>query len=115
MPFHLTQEAAERPRRTIHAAEIFHMNARSIAAACRNAAPHELVVAVVGQNLTLAGVWTFPKTELTVRVPGLDMGGWTVVFSPGTPKSEVEERAQSLARSAFKRWEALRRWDSKQI
>lgn len=113
MSFVLTQELAERPRHTIHAAEIFHMNARTIAAACGEAAGDEIVVATVDRRFTLAGVWTMLRAELTQRVPALDNGGWTLVFSPGADRAEVEERCLQLARSAFKRWEALRRWDSK--
>ncbi|HLJ66063.1 MAG TPA: hypothetical protein VKX16_01725 [Chloroflexota bacterium] len=112
MSFRLTPEMAERPRRTIHAAEILHMNARTIAAACGDAGPDEIVVAVVDRNLVLAGVWTFPLVELTSRAPQAD-GGWLLTFSPGSARTEIEARCIDLARSALKRWEALRRWDSK--
>jgi hypothetical protein len=113
MTFRLTQEAAERPRRTLHAYEIFHMNARTIAAACASAGPDEVVVAAVAANHTLAGVWTFRRSELTERVRDLDSAAWTLVFSPGTTRIAIEERCLELARIAFQRWETIRKWDSK--
>lgn len=113
MSFRLTPEAAASPRRTIHAAEILHDNARSIAAVCHEAEADELIVAVVTRDMAFSGVWTVPAAELAQRLPEVSNGGWSMVFSPLTTADEVEDRAVKVARLAFARWEALRRWSSR--
>lgn len=112
MGFALTKEAAERPKRTIDAAEVFHAKAWAIARACADAREGETVVAIVERDLTFGGVWTVPTSELTAHVPRLEDGGWSLVFSRRTPVAAIEARSLTLARLAFARWEAIRRWAS---
>jgi hypothetical protein len=112
MPFDIAS-ASDRPNQTIHAAAVLHDNARSIAAACADASDGELVVAIVSQDHAFRGVWTIPRTELARHVLANEDGGWSLVYSPGTTIEDVEERCLKLARSAFARWEAIRRWSSK--
>ena len=57
MSFHLTPEAAASPRRTIHAAEILHDNARSIAAFCHEAEADEVVCAQTPEPFYAVGAW----------------------------------------------------------
>jgi hypothetical protein len=112
MPFDIAT-ASDRPNQTIHAAAVLHDNARSIAAACADASDGELVVAIVSQDHAFRGVWTIARTELARHVLAHEDGGWSLVCSPGTSIEDVEERCLKLARSAFARWEAIRRWSSK--
>lgn len=113
MPFHFSQGASDRPKQTIHAAEVLHDNARSIASVCMDAAEDEVVVAVINRDMGFGGVWTIPRSELSDRVPQLDDGGWSLVFGPGTPAADIEDRCLRLARLAFARWEVMRRWASR--
>ena len=113
MGFVLTKEASERPKRTIDAAEMFHDKAWAIARACHDAREGETIVAVVERDGAFGGVWTVPTGDLCARVPRLESGGWSMVFSPKTTVAEIEERSLRLARLAFARWEAMRRWASR--
>jgi hypothetical protein len=105
--------ASERTNQTIHAAEVIHDNAPSIAACCSDAMASEVVVVAVSHDHAFRGVWIVPRSRLADTVRELDDGGWTLTFSPGTTVEEVEERAHAMAKLAFKRWETTRRWASK--
>jgi hypothetical protein len=105
--------AMDRPKQTIHAAELFHDNAKAIALACTDASPDEVVVAVVNEDMGFAGIWTVPLDALQEQVPEMGQGGWSMIFSPGTSVEDIEDRSLRLARLAFARWEAMRRWVSK--
>lgn len=113
MTFTPNEETLTRPRHTIHAAELFHDHAVVIARSCAGARSDEVVLAGVDRFLSFSGAWAIERAQLVVRVAEFDPGGWTLVFSPGTELREVEERSLELARHAFRRWEALRRWSSK--
>jgi len=114
MTFHPSRSALDRPKQTIHAAELFHENARAIALACADASPGEVVVATVDhEDMVFGGLWTIPTEEVVRRVPELEAGGWALLFSPGTTREEIEERSLRMARLAFARWEAMRRWASR--
>jgi hypothetical protein len=85
-----------------------------IANACREASESEVVVAAVDwEDMRFAGVWIIPTAEVASRVLGLEGSGWSMIFDPGTTKTEAEERALQMARLAFRRWEALQRWSSR--
>lgn len=111
VPF--SRAASDRPKQTIHAAELLHDNADAIAYACSEASEDEVVVAVITVDMAFGGIWTIPRGDIRDRVPALEAGGWSLILSPDTGREEVEERALGLARLAFKRWEALRRYASK--
>jgi hypothetical protein len=101
----------ERPRKTIQAAEQFHRNAAAIAHACVEAGDGEVVVAVVErEGMSFVGCWIVPREEIPVQVARLDRGDWSLLFSPGADRDEVEERALQIARLAFRRWEVALRW-----
>lgn len=112
MPFDL-HSASERSNQTIHAAEIIHDNASSIAACCRDAGHDDVIIVAVGHDHAFRGVWTVPRTRLVEKVRELDDGGWTLTFSPGAQIDEIEARSHTMASLAFKRWETSRRWASK--
>ena len=113
MSFTPDEETLARPRHTIHAAELFHDYAVVIARSCAGAQPDEVVLAGVDRFLSFSGARPVDRAQLVERMADFDPAGWTLVFSPGTELREVEERSLELARHAFRRWEALRRWSSK--
>ncbi|HEU5228317.1 MAG TPA: hypothetical protein VFU49_10955 [Ktedonobacteraceae bacterium] len=43
-----------------------------------------------------------------------DKGGWSFTFSPKTSLAQIEERCLEFMRIAFRRWEAMQRWSSRQ-
>ena len=112
MPFDFSA-ADDRVNQTIHAAGIFHDNARVIATCCADATEHELVVAGVTHDHAFQGVWTIPRFRLADHVEHVDDGGWTLIFSSGCSLGDIEERCITLGRDAFARWEALRHWASR--
>lgn len=113
MTSHVSAAALDRTKQSIHAAELFFGQARSIAAACLEAGPDELVVVAVSPDMVFRGIWTIPRRELSEHVSNLDDGGWSMTFSPGLDVSTVEERCIGLARTSFARWEAMMRWSSR--
>ncbi|HZU12425.1 MAG TPA: hypothetical protein VFB58_06265 [Chloroflexota bacterium] len=114
MSFHVTRAMLDRPKQTIHAAELFHSAAAVIARACEEASPREVVVAVVDwEDMIFTGCHIVPTAELQVRVPDLEGRGYALIVAPGTRRAEIEERALEMAHLAFRRWEALTRWTSR--
>lgn len=113
MAFELTPAMEERSRKTIEAAEILHKQARGITQACARAKAGELVVAVVEPDLRFGRLLIVPSEQLGQRIAALADGGWSLVFAHGTRRDEVEARCLTMARQAFTRWEALRRWASR--
>lgn len=110
---HISAAALDRTKQTIHAAELFYGQARSIAAACAEAGRGELVVVAVSPDMAFRGIWTIPRAQLSDHVSGLDDGGWSMTFSPGLSVAAIEERCIRLARISFARWEAMMRWSSR--
>jgi hypothetical protein len=108
--FVLTRDAVERTRRTIHAAEVLHDRARAIARICTGARAGQVVVAVVEPDGVFGGAWPIERAEVSDRLGPLEDGGWTLLFDAGTGVAEIEERSMTMARLAFRRWEAMRRW-----
>ncbi len=94
------REAIIRAERTGEASEVLRANSWSIAGACADAMVGELVVAVVGRDLVLRGVWTMAREGLPGRVEGIDDGGWVVTFSPGEGAAAIEARRLEIARLA---------------
>lgn len=113
MTSHISAAALDRTKQTIHAAELFHGQARSIAAACAEAASDELVVAAVSPDMAFRGIWTIARQQLSDHVLSLDDRGWSMTFSPGLTTRDVEERCLRLARTSFARWETMMRWNSR--
>jgi hypothetical protein len=114
LTFALTRSALDRPKQTIHAAELFHESARMIASICAEAGGGEVVVAAVDRDdMVLAGVWTLSVAEIARRVPDLEAGGWVLIFRPGTRVEQIEKRCLQMARLAYARWEAMMKWSSR--
>jgi hypothetical protein len=114
LTFALTRSALDRPKQTIHAAELFHESARAIATICAEADVGDVVVAAVDRDdMVLTGVWSVSITEIARRVPDLEAGGWVLIFRPGTSVPQIEERCLQMARLAYARWEAMMKWSSR--
>ena len=84
-------------------------NAQSIASACAEAAPTEIVVAVAGPSRDFKGVFVRPLGELYRTVMGQEHGSWTLVFSPGDALPEIQIRCMKMARYAEARYRLARR------
>ncbi len=110
---HVSPSALDRTKQTIHAAELFHGQARAIAMACTDADSDEIIVAAVTPDLAFEGIWTIRRDCLREHVVALDDGGWSMTFAPGLKIDEIEERCLRLARLSFARWEAMMRWTSR--
>jgi hypothetical protein len=114
MSFHLSRATLDRPKQTIHAAELVHENAPVIARACAEVVYGEVAVAVVDRrDMVFEGVWTVRVSTISDRVAEIEQDGWALIFGPGTSLQEVEQRALEMARLAYSRWETMRRWASK--
>ncbi|HZR41735.1 MAG TPA: hypothetical protein VFB12_16560 [Ktedonobacteraceae bacterium] len=110
-----SNEAMDRPHRAIKAAGILRERAWAIEGAAADAGADEIIVAVVGKDLTFGGIWTAVREDLMWLVPRVEgQGGWSLIFSPKTSSAQVEERCMQFARIAFKRWEAMQRWAGRQ-
>ena len=108
-----SQEAFERPQRTIEAVEVVRQHAEMIADACAAAHDQEIVVAVVGPDHTWGGVSTVPAHGLPEQA--IDPGSrWEFMFVAHTSRAEVEARCTLIERQAAKRLDALRRWSERQ-
>ena len=103
------RQAIERAERTVEASEVLRANSRSIAAACADAGPRDVVVAVVGRDQGLRGVWALAGVGLPGRVEEIEDGGWLVTFSPGEGAEAIEARCMQMGRLAAMRLDALRR------
>jgi len=109
-----SKEAIERPYHTYQAAGIIREKAGSIEHVTAAAGEDEIVVAVVQQDLSFGGLWTLAREDMIRQVLLLeDEGGCSLIFSPNTTIAQVERRCNELARIAFKRWEAMKRWVSR--
>jgi hypothetical protein len=109
MAFRPTPETIERAKLAIEAAGVFTENAPSIASACAEAVPNEIVVAVTGPSRDFRGVHVKPLGELYRTVMGQEPGSWTLVFSPGDALPEIQLRCMKMARYAEARYRLARR------
>jgi hypothetical protein len=112
MPFTVEPEMLIRSRANIHAAERLFLNAESVAQACGEAGPREVVFAVVDRFGTFIGCWTVPLERAHEVDHSMSEDDWRVLFPSGASRADVEERAIALGRLAMQRWEALLRWTS---
>ena len=106
-----SQEAIERPSRTVEAARVLREKAAIVEHATSNARSDEVVIAVICNDLSFGGVWTLARENLMRQVLVVeDEGGWSLSFSPDTPAAHVEQRCDELARLAQRRAEVMQRW-----
>jgi hypothetical protein len=106
-----SREAVERPYRTVEATNVLRAKAEIVARATTSAHADEVVVAVIGKDLSFGGVWTLAREDMARQVLVVeDEGGWSLIFSPNTSVAQVEQRCDELAGIARKRGEAMQRW-----
>ncbi len=63
-----SQEAIERPRRSLQAAEVLRQKAQAISHATLDAREDEVIVAVIQHDLNFGGVWTLARESLTPQI-----------------------------------------------
>lgn len=106
-----SREAMERPYRTLEATRVLRANAEVIELAAAGARADEVVVAVVREDSSFGGAWTFALEDLVRQVLLLEeQGGCSLTFSPNTLVAHVEQRCDELARIAQRWGEAMQRW-----
>lgn len=109
-----SEEALERPRRTMAAADIFREYATVIAHAASEAQYGEAAVAVVRHDLRFAGVWIMGNQDVPTRVPLLEEGVWSLVFSRKVGIADIEQRCIAWSRLAAQRRDAMQVWARRQ-
>lgn len=110
-----SQEAQERPQRTVQAAGILRENAGVIWQVAAAAQEDEVVVAVVQHDLTFGGAWAVARANLLDEVRLLeDQGGWSLLFSSRSPVAQIEKRCKEFASIATRRRDAMQRYLSRQ-
>ena len=106
-----SKEALERPKRTIEAMRVLREKAEIIEKVTNDAHTDEVVVAVIGNDLSFGGVWTLSREDLARQVLVVeDEGGWSLTFSPKTTVDHIEKRCNEVAGIAQKRWGIMQRW-----
>lgn len=109
-----SREAIERPYRTMQAVKVLREKAEVIEHATAQARGDEIVVAVIQHDLSFGGVWTLAREDMAQQVLVVeDEGGWSLIFSPHTSLSQIEQRCSALTGLAQRRWEAMQRWVSR--
>src|SRR5579863_5438176 len=98
-----SEEAMERPKRTLEAMRVLRERAGIVAYATSNAQADEVVVAVICNDLSFGGIWTLAREDLARQMHVVeDEGGWSLTFSPHTSAVRVEQRCDELAGIAQK-------------
>jgi hypothetical protein len=101
--------SAERAAWTVHAARLLANEADAIAAACAQAKPSEIVVALIEPTLTFGGAWIIPRSNLVTWVSRLERGTYSLTFAPNTSRQEVQARAATWGNLAGRRLALLQR------
>ncbi len=110
----LSPEAVARAVRTAEAAPVFAANAEAIAARTPDLPEGHVLVAVVDETPSFAGLHVVARAQLVSVVPGLEGDGWAMVFSHRSDAEQVRHRAAEMASIAQKRIEMIRRLRARQ-
>jgi hypothetical protein len=105
----ITQEAISRAEQTIKAAGVLAQNVDAIETQCAHARPDEVVLAVVTPDLIFGGARIIAASDLRTNIGELAQGGWTIVFSPGKRRHEIESRVRDMSEIAAARLELMRK------
>ena len=106
-----SEEALNRPQRTIQAAKILREKAEAIVHVTGNATEDEVVIAIISSDLTFGGLWTLSRDGMSSQIAIIEeKGGWSFTFSPHTTREQVDERCDELIGLASRRWDAMQRW-----
>ncbi len=105
----LSPEARLRAERTVAVAGVFADHAEVIVARLLEVPNGHVLVAVVDTDEDFAGLHHVHRETLVERVPELEGGGWSLVFSPGSTVEDVRRRTTEMASLAQQRMAAIDR------
>ncbi len=105
----LSPDARLRAERTAAVAEVFADHADVILARLSEVPSGHVLVAVVDVGEDFAGLHHVDRETLVERVPELESGGWSMVFSPGATLADVQRRTTEMASLARQRLAAIDR------
>jgi hypothetical protein len=109
MSYTFSEEALERISKTVQAAQVLRDNLQAIAQTCMAAGRDEVVLALVGPDMTFGGAQTISRHRLRRQVLGLERGSWHLVFSAKTELEEIEYRCLTMEHIAQARLEIMQR------
>lgn len=93
-----SEDALNRPRRTLKAIETLRGKAEAIAHVSESAHEDEVIVVIVQADGASGGIWTLAREEMVRQMHIVeDTGGWSFTFSPHTSTAQVEDRCNELA------------------
>ncbi len=92
-----------RAQRTVAAAETLHFHLETIAGACRDALPDEVVVAEVQPDASFGGAHRIRRELLRQYVASLAEGSWSMIFAPKEPIEDIEDRCIRMGYQAYRR------------
>lgn len=105
-----SEDAMNRPRRTLQAIEVLRGKAMAIAHVTANAKEDEIVVVVVQADGDFGGIWTLAREDMVKQMKVVeDKAGWSFTFSPHTSSAQVEQRCDELARIVNRRLQGMQR------
>ena len=113
MTLRTPEQAEERARYAISAAQVFLSHAGDISDQCNWAQEDEVVLATVKRDQTFGGAVAVPLSRLREEVMSRLEVGWTLVFSPGTTEKDIASRCNKMAKLAQARLDIIRRWRDK--
>jgi hypothetical protein len=105
----LSPEARLRAERTVAVAAVISDHAEVIVAQLPDVPAGHVLVAVVDPEQDFAGMHHVHQESLVERVPELESGGWSMVFSPGATVADVQRRTTEMASLARQRMAAIDR------
>jgi hypothetical protein len=109
----LSPEARLRAERTVTVAAVFADHAEVIVGQLPAVPTGHVLVAVVDGEQDFAGLHHVHRDTLVERVPELEGGGWSMVFSPGATVDDVQRRTAEMASLAQQRMAAIDRINAK--
>jgi hypothetical protein len=113
MTLRTPEQAEERARCAVSAAQVLLSNVTEISDRCNWAQEDEVVLATVKRDLTFSGAVTVPLSLLREEVMSRLDKGWTLVFSPGATDKDIESRCNKMAALARAKLDVIQRWRAK--
>ena len=103
-----SEDALNRPRRTLQAIETLRGKAEAIAHVSESAHGDEVIAVIVQTDGAFGGIWTLAREEMVRQMHIVeDKGGWSFTFSPHTSTAQVEERCNKLASLVSRRLQGM--------
>ena len=103
-----SEDALNRPRRTLQAIEMLRGKAETIAHVTSSAHEDEIIAVIIQADGDFGGIWTLAREELVRQMHIVeDKGGWSFTFSPHTTPAQVEERCNELAHLVRRRLQGI--------